>query len=386
MQFRSKTTISALVLSVSLLASPAFAADGSVDGAKASGTATVNRDAPLTLPAKASPKPVPTIDPATLTRGIGGMDADAAIASMTVVTLNRDGTTAETPAPEGLRAIIAADVKGSPPHANPPAPPNPQPPTPPTPQPPTPQPPTPQPPTPAPKPPGPPTPVVTPPTAPVQVTDTSTNPYINVGWIWAQKQDGNWWTCTGTQIGPKTVITSADCVYDHPTGGWVKAMVWYPGMTDGQTAPYGQFDWANMNILKGFTDNYDGTNFSSVMPWDLAEIELKDDATNLGWLGFKVDDASDFKANLIGYPDGVPVAGSQWKTSCTIPAANFGDTLFVHDCPTAPGVGGAAMFTDDGKGNFVIRGIHIADSADGKTHFGLRLIDSYFQFLQNNYK
>jgi V8-like Glu-specific endopeptidase len=381
MQFHSKTTISVLVLSVSLLAGPAFAADGAVDGSKASADASVNRDAPLTLPATASPKPIPTIDPASLSRGIGGMDADAAIASMTVVTMNHDGTTAETPAPEGLRAIIAADVKGAPPHASPsapPTPPTPSPPTPPTPSPPTP-------PTPSPQPPTPPAPVV-PPSAPVQVTDTSTNPYINVGWIWAQKQDGNWWTCTGTQIGPKTVITSADCVYDHATGGWVKALIWYPGMTDGKTAPYGQFDWANMNILKGFIDNYDGANFSSVVTWDLAEIELKDDATNLGWLGFKIDDASDFSANLLGYPDNAPVPGSQWKSTCTVPAANFGDVLFVHDCVTAAGDGGAAMYTDDGKGNLIVRGIQVGDSADGKTHFGLRLIDSYFQFLQDNYK
>ncbi len=228
--------------------------------------------------------------------------------------------------------------------------------------------------------------MVTPPTPPVQVTDTSTNPYINVGWLWAQKQDGNWWTCTGTQIGPKTVITAADCVYDHATGGWVKALTWYPGMTDGKTAPYGQFDWANINILKGFIDNYDGSNFGSVTPWDLAEIELTDDATSLGWLGFKIDDASDFKANLIGYPEGTAVEGSQWKSTCTIPAKDFGDTEFVHSCSTAPGDGGAALFTDDGQGNYYIRGIHIADSTDGKSHFGLRLIDSYFQFLQDHYK
>ena len=378
MQIRSMTTTSVLALSIALLVAPSFAADGSIDGGKASGNATVTRDAPLTLPAKAVAKPIPTIDATSLNRGIGDMDADAALASMTTVTMNRDGTSAETPAAEGLRAIIAQEVKGAPPHKGPP--------TPPTPSPPTPSPPTPPGPSPKPAPPAPPTPVVTPPSAPVQVSDASTNPYINVGWVWAQKQDGNWWTCTGTQIGPKTVITSADCLYDHASGGWVKDIVWYPGMTDGKTATYGQFEWASANILKGFIDNYDGTNFGSVLPWDLGEIELADDATNLGWLGSKIDDASDFNANLVGYPQGTPVDGTQWKMTCTVPAQNFGDVLFVHDCATAPGEGGAAMFTDDGKGNFIVRGIHVADSADGKSHFGLRLIDAYFKFLQDNYK
>ena len=349
MQLRSMTSISALMLGVALLATPVFAADSSVAGSKASGDATVSRDAPLTLPGKATPKDSLKVDPSTLSRGIGGLDADAAVASMGTVTLSHDGTVAETPASEGLRAIVEQEVKGNTVSMSTDR-------------------------------------VVTPDDTRVQVTDTSSNPYINVGWLWAQKQDGNWWTCTGTQIGPKTVITAADCVYDHATGGWVKALTWYPGMTDGKTAPYGQFDWANINILKGFIDNYDGSNFGSVTPWDLAEIELTDDATSLGWLGFKIDDASDFKANLIGYPEGTAVEGSQWKSTCTIPAKDFGDTEFVHSCSTAPGDGGAALFTDDGQGNYYIRGIHIADSTDGKSHFGLRLIDSYFQFLQDHYK
>ena len=41
-------------------------------------------------------------------------------------------------------------------------------------------------------------------------------------------------------------------------------------------------------------DNYDGTNYGSAMPWDLAVITLAEDAGNqLGWLGFRVDDASE---------------------------------------------------------------------------------------------
>jgi V8-like Glu-specific endopeptidase len=346
MQLRSMTTISALLLGVALIATPALAADTSVAGSKASGDATTSRDAPLTLPGKATPKDTLKVDPATLSRGIGGLDADAAVASMGTVTLSHDGTVAETPASEGMRAIVEQEVKGNTVSMSTDR-------------------------------------VVSAPDGRVQVTDASTNPYINVGWLWTQDQKGNWATCTATQIGPKTVITAAHCVYDHATGGWVKAITYLPGVTDAQNAPYGQFDWANVNILKGYIDNYDGTNYGSVMPWDLAEIELSDDATNLGWLGFQVDDASDFKANLIGYPGDKP-DGTQWKSTCTIPAKNFGDQIFAHDCDTTGGNSGSALFTDDGKGNFSVRGINVAD--DGKTNYGLRLVDAYFQFLQDNYK
>ena len=108
MQLRSMTSISALALGVALFAAPAFAADA-VDGGKAAAGASVNRDAPLTLPAGATPKPTPTIDPATESRGFGDMDADAAIASMGTVTLSHDGSVAETPASEGPRGFVAQD-------------------------------------------------------------------------------------------------------------------------------------------------------------------------------------------------------------------------------------------------------------------------------------
>ena len=70
------------------------------------------------------------------------------------------------------------------------------------------------------------------------------------------------------------MITAAHCVYDHENGGWVKDIIFAPGATAAQTAPFGTFEWADANILKGFVSNYDGKNYGSSMPWDLAVIEL----------------------------------------------------------------------------------------------------------------
>ncbi|HEX4296926.1 MAG TPA: trypsin-like serine protease, partial [Devosia sp.] len=219
-----------------------------------------------------------------------------------------------------------------------------------------------------------------------QITDSSAYPFGAIGWLWTQDQKGNWATCTATLIGPKSIITAAHCVYDHDTGGWVKSMLFIPGATDAQTAPYGQYDWANVNILKGFIDNYDGKNYGSVMPWDIAEVELQTDAGNqIGWMGFQVDDGSAWTATTAGYPGDKP-DGTMWQTSCDIPANTTQDPTVAHTCATYAGTSGSPMWAPDAKGDLYIRAINVAEDVQGKMNYGVRLTDAYYQFLTDNYK
>ena len=345
MQTRSITSISALLLGVALVATPVFAAD-SVDGSKGSGK-PVTRDAPVVLPKNIKPLPVPKVEAGSLSRGLAGMDPAAAADAMATITHTPDGTDTETPASGDLRALLpdAINAKGS----------------------------------------GSTDRVVSKGNDDrAQITDTSAYPAFTVGWLIGQTSKGDYYTCTGTLIGPKSVITAAHCVYDHESGGWVSKLIFVPGATDAQTAPYGTFEWADAKILKGFVSEYDGKNYGSSMPWDLAEIELKDDAGNqIGWQGFKVDDASDFKATMLGYPGDKP-DGTMWQTKCDVPAANFGDQLFWHTCNTYPGSSGSSMFDVDAKGDQHIRGINVAE--DDKVNYGVRLTDTYFKFITDNYK
>ncbi|HEX4297154.1 MAG TPA: trypsin-like serine protease [Devosia sp.] len=346
MRFRRLTVVAATVTCAVLVAAPVLAAN-STPGSK--GEAGASRAAPATIPGTAKPLPVPSADPANASRGIFGADEAAALASMGTVTLNSDGSVDEQPASASLRSLVSDEVKGKDNSGTTPR-------------------------------------YVPPPDTRTQITDASAYPDDTVGWLWVQDQKGGWATCTATLIGPQSVITAAHCVYDHETGGWVKSITFYPGITDGKTAPEGSYDYQSAHILKGFIDNYDGKNYDSVMPWDLAEITLKSDAGNqIGWMGFEVDDSSPWHATIVGYPGDKP-DGTMWQSECDIPANPTPISNFSHVCATYAGSSGSSMWQDAGGGDLYIRGINVAENLGMKLNFGTRLIDSYYQFLLDNYK
>ena len=339
MHLRSIST--AILLTAALSVAPALAQTA---GNAGPAEIPANRDAPFSLPGKATPTPPLKIDSSTLSRGPAALDPAAALESMGTETLNKDGTTESKAASEGMRAILE---KATPPSEQ------------------------------------------SEDRAIVgtddrkQITDASGYPDRVVGWLWTQAQDDSWSTCTATLIGPFTAVTAAHCVYVHDKGGWIKQMLFIPGVTDPESAPFGTYDWENVNILKGFIDNYDGTNYGSAMPWDLAVITLAEDAGNqLGWLGFRVDDATDWDADIIGYPGDKP-DGTMWSNSCKIKADQFGDLIYWHECDTFAGSSGSSMWEDQ-KGDLYIRGINVAE--DDKVNYGVRFTDSYYQFIIDNYK
>jgi V8-like Glu-specific endopeptidase len=348
MQLRMLTTASVLALSLAMAAGVAAAAETAGNKGPATATTRAAPEAIWTF----TPMEPPRVDPANVSRGPLELDPAKALASMGTVTLAKDGKVSEAPASEGMRAILEGSVKGSNPDQTTSR-------------------------------------AVIGPDDRKQITDSSEWPYRVVGLWLAKNQKGEVHSCSATLIGPFSVITAAHCVYDHDADGWIADGVFIPGAVDAENAPFGTFGWANINILKGFIDNYQD-NYGDVMPWDLAEIELDGDAGNqLGWIGFRADDATDFHATMIGYPGDKP-DGTMWTTSCDIPAANFDENNFIHTCDMTPGSSGSSMF-EDLNGETYIRGINIAEDndqvpADQRVNYGLRLNDSYFQFMMDYYK
>ena len=211
------------------------------------------------------------------------------VESYTTVTLARDGSTTETPASDTVRALLGAmapSESGTVDRV-----------------------------------------VIGARTTVSQITNSTVYPYSTINWMFGQDQKGDWFTCSAALIGPKTVLTAAHCVFDHDTGGWVQQMIFIPGALDAENAPFGTYDWDSVNILKGYIDNYDGENYGSVMPWDMAVVTLTEAAgEQLGWMGFQVDAPGKWNAEMTGYPSDKP-DGTMWESKCAITADNYEDLL-----------------------------------------------------------
>jgi len=225
-----------------------------------------------------------------------------------------------------------------------------------------------------------------------QVGDTTAYPFRTVGLLLMTNQDGSGGTCSGTLIGPHTVLTAAHCLYDHTkknpdntTGGWMDEVIYIPAINGEQVVPYGAFEVESTTILQGFIDNYK-TDYVDVIPWDLGVVTLKEPLGDyLGWLAaMDIQGLGDFSANIVGYPGDKP-AGTMWRATCDVLAENIGPDYLLYDCDTFQGSSGASVYAyDNGSKERVILGVNVAGGEGG--NLALRLNAAYLEWINSVYK
>ncbi|MCB1469803.1 MAG: serine protease [Rhizobiaceae bacterium] len=200
----------------------------------------------------------------------------------------------------------------------------------------------------------------------VQVTNTKVYPYNVIGYLEMKNQEGEIGMCTGTLIGPSTVLTAAHCVYDHTKGGFVDEILFVPGLAGPDNAPFGAYAYDTVYINQGYIDNYQGQYDGSIIPYDMSVITLQDPIGDaLGWLGYYAyPDLANFEANIAGYQSDKPPF-TLWRTRCDVLSERVYDNVFSYDCDVVPGSSGSAVYAyDSSVKQRVIVGVNVASSPE----------------------
>lgn len=154
--------------------------------------------------------------------------------------------------------------------------------------------------------------------------------------------------CSGTMVGPATMLSAAHCVWDPSQGGWATAVVATPGRS-GTGAPFGTATVTRIAALEGYTAN-------AYADQDLAVLDLDQPLGQLtGFFG--VDAPSDetlttIQLRLAGYP--AHVADGHTLASGAGPVGVIGAEHLEYHMDQHAGMSGGPAWAESSQGRYIV--------------------------------
>lgn len=223
----------------------------------------------------------------------------------------------------------------------------------------------------------------------VQVTDTSTAPLFQSGQLVMLFDGGMQGTCSGSLIGPHTVLTAGHCLWSSD-GGWPNEIYFLPGAVAEGNYPFGVHPAASIAVLPGYVELAQQNRDDATL-YDMALVTLRDPVGQyLGYMGITTtNQIAGFDAHLLSYPADKPPS-TMWYSSC---AVAFFDGLvapqvFIDSCRSFQGSSGGNLFALLGEeAQTAVMGVRVAGvPGGGGPNVSVRLHEPYFNWIAQNWR